>query len=75
MKMTNSTTLQILNSTSQFTDNYLGSFLYGSQNYELDNQNSDFDIITIVLKSNKRKQIRHTTTGIVKTYTLDYFID
>lgn len=67
-------TLQILNSTSQFMATDIGVFLYGSQNYGLDTDKSDYDLIKIVLESPTPRQEFRTVTGILKIYTLEYFI-
>lgn len=55
-------------------DNFIGIFLYGSQNYGLDYEESDTDSILIVHSADKSKQELSTPTGKVKIYTLKYFI-
>lgn len=55
-------------------DNFIGIFLYGSQNYGLDYEESDADSILIVHSADKSKQELSTPTGKVKIYTLKYFI-
>lgn len=55
-------------------DNFIGIFLYGSQNYGLDYKESDTDSILIVYSADKSKQELSTPTGKVKVYTLKYFI-
>ena len=61
-------TLQINN------NNFIGIFLYGSQNYGLDYEKSDTDSILLVQSANKPKQELQTLTGKIKIYTLKYFI-
>ena len=55
-------------------DNFIGIFLYGSQNYGLDYDGSDIDSILLVHSANKAKKELSTTTGKVKVYALKYFI-
>lgn len=55
-------------------NNFIGIFLYGSQNYQLDYEESDTDSICIVYSADKSKQELQTSTGNVKVYTLKYFI-
>lgn len=55
-------------------NNFIGIFLYGSQNYQLDYEESDTDSILLVYSSNKPKQELQTPTGKVKVYTLKYFL-
>lgn len=55
-------------------DNFIGIFLYGSQNYGLDYEESDTDFILIVHSADKSKQELSTPTGKIKVYTLRYFI-
>lgn len=61
-------TLQISN------NDFIGIFLYGSQNYGLDYKGSDTDSILLVQSANKPKQELQTLTGKIKIYTLKYFI-
>ena len=55
-------------------DNFIGIFLYGSQNYGLDYDGSDTDSILLVHSADKAKKELQTSTGKVKIYTLKYFI-
>lgn len=55
-------------------DNFIGIFLYGSQNYGLDYKESDTDSILIIHSADKSKQELSTPTGKAKVYTLKYFI-
>lgn len=55
-------------------NNFIGIFLYGSQNYGLDYKESDTDSILIVHSADKSKQELSTPTGKIKVYTLRYFI-
>jgi hypothetical protein len=55
-------------------DNFIGIFLYGSQNYGLDYEGSDIDSILIVKSADRPKQELTVSTGKVKIYTLKYFI-
>ena len=56
-------------------NNFIGVFLYGSQNYRLNTEDSDVDTIAIVLNSNQPKQEVTLPNGKMKVYTLKYFID
>ena len=61
--------------TLQINDeDFIGIFLYGSQNYELDYDKSDTDSILLIQSANKPKQELRTSTGKIKIYTLKYFI-
>lgn len=55
-------------------DAFIGIFLYGSQNYQLDYEESDTDSIIIVHSANMAKQELDSPTGKVKVYTLRYFL-
>lgn len=52
----------------QFMDNYLGKFLYGSQNYGLTTVNSDEDYIILIREGNIEENIHE------KIYPLNYFL-
>ena len=54
--------------------NFIGIFLYGSQNYHLDCDNSDVDTILLIRAADKPKQEISMLIGKVKIYTLKYFI-
>lgn len=54
--------------------NFVGIFLYGSQNYRLDNSSSDIDVIILIKSANLSKQELSTFFGKIKIYTLKYFI-
>ena len=53
---------------------FIGVFLYGSQNYQLDYEGSDIDTILLIHDSNKSKQEVLTSVGKTKIYTLKYFL-
>lgn len=55
-------------------EDFVGIFLYGSQNYGLDCEGSDIDTILIVRTSDKPKQELSTLVGKTKIYTLKYFL-
>lgn len=55
-------------------DNFIGIFLYGSQNYQLDTEESDVDTIMLVHTADKAKQEIDVECGKLKVYTLRYFI-
>lgn len=50
-------------------------FLYGSQNYGLDNNKSDLDFIMIVGHNDKMMIEYKTSVGVVKIFTLEHFIN
>lgn len=52
---------------------FIGLFLYGSQNYGLSQENSDYDFICLTYTADKIFDIVHFDFGQVKIYTLDYF--
>lgn len=56
-------------------ENFIGIFLYGSQNYGLNYEGSDTDSILIVKSAEKPRREVKLTTGKVKIFTLGYFID
>lgn len=56
------------------SDNFIGIFLYGSQNYQLDHAGSDADTILIVQVADKPRQEMSVENGKTKIYTLDYFL-
>jgi hypothetical protein len=56
-------------------NNFIGIFLYGSQNYQLDYAGSDIDTIMIVKEADKPKQEISTALGKGKIYTLRYFFN
>lgn len=55
-------------------DNFIGMFLYGSQNYGLAYEDSDIDAIVLVRKSDKQKKELRVQDGVVKIYTLKYYL-
>lgn len=55
-------------------NNFIGIFLYGSQNYGLNSDISDEDAIILVRDSKKASQECVLPTGLVKIYTIDNFI-
>ena len=65
---------QIQQTVNITNDKFIGIFLYGSQNYGLDYDESDTDSIVLVHSSDKPKRELQTPTGKVKIYTLKYFI-
>lgn len=54
-------------------NNFLGIFLYGSQNYGLADVNSDLDSIVLVYSARKPAQEILSSFGMVKIYTLKHF--
>ena len=62
---------QVLN---ELNSNFIGIFLYGSQNYGLDNEESDKDAIIIVKENDKPHRQVTLSSGVVKIYTLRYFL-
>lgn len=54
--------------------NFIGIFLYGSQNYHLNTEKSDRDAIMLVRENQVSKKESRYEAGIVKTYTLKYFL-
>ena len=54
--------------------NFVGAFLYGSQNYGLNTEESDKDIIIIIKENNRTHQQLQTSSGVIKIYTLNYFL-
>ena len=73
MQYTNELTL-IKNSLNIDKNNFIGIFLYGSQNYSLDYEGSDIDTIILVREADKPKQEITVSVGKTKIYTLKYFI-
>lgn len=65
---------EILETLKITNENFIGTFLYGSQNYGLDYEGSDIDTITIILESEKAKQELTLKNGKAKIYTLKYFL-
>lgn len=55
-------------------DNFIGVFLYGSQNYGLGTDESDVDTIQIIRSAKKAKQEMELPNGKMKTYTLKHFL-
>ncbi len=55
-------------------NNFIGIFLYGSQNYHLEYEHSDVDSIVLVCSADNPKQEVSTSSGKIKIYTLNYFI-
>lgn len=53
---------------------YIGIFLYGSQNYGLDYESSDVDTIVLIRAADRPKQILTFESGKAKVYTLKYFL-
>lgn len=56
-------------------DDFIGIFLYGSQNYHLDTEDSDVDTIVLVHSADKPRKELVTPIGKTKIYTIKYFID
>lgn len=54
--------------------NFIGVFLYGSQNYELNYEGSDIDSIVLIANYDKPRQELTTPYGKTKIYTLKYFL-
>lgn len=54
--------------------NFIGAFLYGSQNYGLDTPDSDNDIIILVKEDEKARRELRASSGITKIYTIKYFL-
>lgn len=71
MQYTANPIMQILNIPCE---DFIGNFLYGSQNYQLDYEGSDIDTILIVRAADKPKQEMMTSIGKTKIYTLKYFL-
>ena len=55
-------------------NNFIGIFVYGSQNYQLDSEESDVDTILIVRSADESKQEIVLRVGKVKVYSLKHFI-
>lgn len=66
---------QLANSILGAVDsNFIGIFLYGSQNYNLNSNKSDRDVIILVKECKAaHKEVGHEE-GIAKIYTLKYFL-
>lgn len=56
-------------------ENFIGEFLYGSQNYNLDYENSDIDTIILVTEAEQPKIECSTLVGKTKVFTIRYFIN
>ena len=56
------------------TPNFIGAFLYGSQNYKLDTAESDKDIIILIREDDKAHRELRASSGITKIYTIKYFL-
>ena len=54
--------------------NFIGIFLYGSQNYSLNTEESDTDAIIIVKESDYSHREVRLASGIIKIYTIKYFL-
>ena len=54
--------------------NFIGIFLYGSQNYGLDTEKSDRDAIIIIKEGKNASREVSYKNGVVKIYTLKYFL-
>lgn len=54
--------------------NFIGAFLYGSQNYGLDTEESDKDIIILIKNNDKSHRQIKKSSGVIKIYTLQYFL-
>lgn len=65
---------QVLDDLNIANEDFIGVFLYGSQNYQLDYEGSDTDAILLVREANRAKQKIELSTGIIKVYTLKYFL-
>lgn len=70
----NSIITEIKQQTMIFEKDIIGVFLYGSQNYNLNNTDSDFDFICLVTDNNESRQVIHLGNGQIKIYTMTYFI-
>ena len=55
-------------------DNFIGCFLYGSQNYQLDNESSDIDTILLIRNHIRTHQEMAAGDGKIKIYTLPHFL-
>lgn len=55
-------------------DNFIGAFLYGSQNYGLATEDSDIDVIAIVNTAKKPSKELKMPNGKVKIYTIEHFL-
>lgn len=69
-----STVDKVLQTLNILNEDFIGIFLYGSQNYKLDYEGSDIDTILLVRTSNKPKKEISTSIGKTKVYTLKYFL-
>lgn len=58
----------------RYTDNIIGRFVYGSQNYGLSGSSSDVDTITLVREAAMPHREEATANGKNKIYTITYFI-
>lgn len=69
----------MLTSVAKFIDinntNFIGLFLYGSQNYGLSTLDSDIDVIMIVYSYPSNSAELFTKQGKMIVYTFEYFID
>lgn len=65
---------EITEKTDLNTNCICGIFLYGSQNYELATEHSDYDFICLVTEAKQNLQVLHLKYGQVKIYKLAYFI-
>lgn len=70
----NSQLLQVQQALTISNNDFIGIFLYGSQNYGLNYEKSDTDSILLIHSADKPKQELQTSVGKVKIYTLKYFI-
>ena len=66
--------LCIISEKIELGANLIGIFLYGSQNYNLDTQDSDIDVIALVHENQYSHQTIQTLKGDIKIYTLKYFL-
>lgn len=66
--------LCIISEKIELGANLIGIFLYGSQNYNLDTQDSDIDVIVLVHENQCSHQTIQTLKGDIKIYTLKYFL-
>ena len=69
-----STVDEVLKALNIPNEDFIGNFLYGSQNYQLDYEGSDIDTIFLVRTYHKPKQEMSTSIGKTKVYTLKYFL-
>ena len=57
------------------SEDLIGVFLYGSQNYGLDTADSDMDMIILTKKADKACQEIKSRLGVTKIFTLSHFVN